>query len=213
MLIPPFFLLASVLWASYLSGDLGAFLHSTKDEAATLKSVLSVVAVAGVATLPLGYGIGVFTLTILGFFSPLFPQRAFDVPISDGGMKVIWRKLGLPEQTKNRARYGAAVLDHYLMKKPIHDWLFRRWSAFLIASQCVLALVLSIPFAHALHIHMTCKWLSTVLGVMAIFICQARTAWREAYEMFELVTECDYLTRDPKKEGAQRQKKSANHER
>jgi len=211
MLIPPFFLLASVLWAAYLSGDLGIFLHSPKaqlttvkdsddalrDEIATVKTVLSVVAVAGVATLPLGYAIGVLTLTILGIFSPLFPQRAFDVPVSDKGMKSIWGKLGFSEkEPKNRARYGVAVFDHYLLKTPIHDWLFRRWSAFLIASQCVLALALSIPFAHALHIHMTCKWLFTVVGVMAVFVWQARTAWREAYQMFELVTSADGLSHD-----------------
>jgi hypothetical protein len=51
-------ILASVLWEAYLSGDLGAFLHSTGDNAATLKSILSIVAAAGVATLPLGYAIG-----------------------------------------------------------------------------------------------------------------------------------------------------------
>jgi hypothetical protein len=211
MLIPPFFLLASVLWAAYLSGDLGAFLHppqahvatvkdaddGLRDEVGTIKSVLSVIAVAGVATLPLGYAIGVLTLIILGFFSPLFPQRAFDVPVSDEGMKAIWGKLGLSEkEPKKRARYGAAIFDHYLLKKPAHNWLFRRWSAFLIASQCVLALALSIPFAHALHIHITCKWIFTVAGVIALFVWQARTAWSEAYQMFELVTSVDGLSRD-----------------
>src|SRR2546423_1290294 len=121
MLIPPFFVLASVLWAAYLSGDLGAFLHppqahvacvkdtddGVRDEVATIKSILSVVAVAGVATLPLGYAIGVLTLTILGFFSPLFPQRAFDVPVSDKGMKAIWEKFGLSgKEPEKAARYG-----------------------------------------------------------------------------------------------------------
>ena len=211
MLIPPFSLLASVLWAAYLSGDLGAFLHpplaqvatakdvdnALRDEVGTIKSVLSVVAVAGVATLPLGYAIGVLTLIILGLFSPLFPQRAFDVPVSDQGMKAIWGKLGLSDkEPKNRARYGAAVFDHYVLKKPIHDWLFRRWSAFLIASQCVLALAISIPFAHALHVHMTLKWLFTVVSVIAVFVWQACTAWREAYQMFELVTTVDGLSHD-----------------
>lgn len=210
MLIPPFFLLASVLWAAYLSGDLRVFLHPAKvqvanvkdgddvlrDEVAIVKSVLSVVAVAGVATLPLGYAIGVLTLAILSVFSPLFPQRAFDVPVSDEGMKVIWERLGLPEQPKNRALYGAAVFDHYLLKKPVHEWLFRRWSAFLIASQCALALALSIPFALALHVHPTCKWLLAVGGVIAVFVWQARKAWREAYDMFELITEVDGFSRE-----------------
>lgn len=203
MLIPPFFLLASVLWAAYLSGDLGAFLHpyqsssaavksandEHQDDVATIKSILSVVAVAGVATLPVGYGIGVLTLTILGFFSRFFPQRAFDVPISDEGMKAIWDKLGFAkEEPRGPARYAAAVFDHYLLKKPIHEWLFRRWSAFLIASQCVLALGISIPFTHAVHVHMTWKWLVTVVGMMGVFVWHACNAWRETHDMFELVT-------------------------
>ena len=120
-------------------------------------------------------------------------------------MKAIWEKLGLSEPPKSRARYGA--LDHYLMKKPIHDWIYRRWGAFLIASQCVVALALSIPFAHALHVHMTWKWLFTVIGVMAVFVWPGRTAWREAYQMFELVAGFDYLTGDPKKEEAQLHKR------
>jgi hypothetical protein len=178
-----------------LSGDLAAFLHSTADNAATLKSILSIVAVAGVATLPLGYAIGVLTLTILSIFSPLFPQRAFDVPVSDEAMKAIWGKLGLPEQPRNRARYGTAVFDHYLVKKPIHEWLFRRWTSFLIASQCALVLALSIPFGHALHVHMTCKWLFTIVILMGIFVWHACVGWREAYEMFDLATSVDGLAR------------------
>jgi len=196
LLIPPFFLLASVLWGAYLSGDLGAFLHPTGDGAATLKSILSIVAVAGVATLPLGYAIGVLTITILSIFSRLFPQHAFDVPVSDAAMKAIWKKLGLSEQPRDRARYGTAVFDHYLLKTPVHQWLFRRWSAFLIASQCAFALALSIPFAHALHVHMTRKWLFTVLLVIAVFIWHARVTWREAYKMFDLVTSTDSLTHE-----------------
>lgn len=126
LLIPPFFLLASVLWGAYLSGDLAAFLLPSAESAANLKSILSIVAVAGVATLPLGYAIGVLTITILTIFSRLFPQHAFDVPVSDTAMKAIWKRLRLSEQPRDRARYATAVFDHYLLKSPLHLWLFRR---------------------------------------------------------------------------------------
>jgi hypothetical protein len=58
MLIPPFFLFASVLWEAYLSGDLWQYMHNTAStEAGSLKSVLSLLTVLGVATLPAGYGL------------------------------------------------------------------------------------------------------------------------------------------------------------
>ena len=66
MLISPLFLIASIVWEAYLSGDLGQFFHATtaNAESASLKTVLSILGVVGVGKLPVGYAMGVLTLCL-----------------------------------------------------------------------------------------------------------------------------------------------------
>src|SRR5205823_6825522 len=49
---------------------------------------------------------------------------------------------GHPIRCRGRCSAGWGQVP--LLKTPVHLWLFRRWSAFLIASQCAFALALSV---------------------------------------------------------------------
>ncbi len=201
MLIPPFFLFASVLWESYLSGDLWQYLHGSTNStgAGSIKSILSLLAVLGVATLPIGYAIGVLTLSALRMLSwlSLFPHGTYDIPISEGAMEKIWSKLGFEKESPRKSVLcAAAAFDHVLLKPGIHEWLFRRWTTFNICTQCAMALVLSYGLGHALHVQATCKWWLTIGVSIVLFIWQAVTSWCETYEMFDLTVDAEILLRE-----------------
>ena len=199
LLIPPFFLLASVVWEAYLSGDLWQYLHTATatSDFASLKTVLSILAVVGVATLPVGYAIGVLTLCLLRLISlfHFFPQGTYEVPISERAMSKISQRLKLSEGPQKSPLCAAAVFDHALLRSSIHEWLFRRWTTFNICTQCAMALFLSYFLGHALHIQSTPKWLLMIIAAIGIFICQAVTSWKETRSMFDFVADLDVAIR------------------
>lgn len=166
MLIPPFFLFAAVLWGAYLSGDLCRYLHTQPgDSAAYLKSVLSIIAVGGVATLPIGYAIGILTILILKLLAQLglFPHRAYDVPISEQAIRKIWEKLRVPEGAKKTPLCAASLFEFVLLRPEVHSWLFRRWTSFNISTQCSTAIMASYFVGRAIHIRPPCEWWPTMV--------------------------------------------------
>ena len=197
MLIPPFFLVASVVWEAYLSGDLWQYFHATTatTDFASLKTLISILGVVGVATLPVGYGIGVLTMCLLRLASPLFPQRAYDIPISKRAMSKIWHKLGVAEGSPESILCAAAMFDHTLLQPSIHQWLFRRWTTFNICTQCAMALLLSYGLGHALHVRPTWKWELTIAVSIVLFVWQAITSWNETYRMFDFAVDVDRAIR------------------
>jgi hypothetical protein len=208
LLIPPFFLVASVLWRAYLSGQLNDYLRaSPNSDAASLKLVVSILGIVGVSTLPVGYAIGALTFAILRLF-PLrfvFPHRDFDIPISRDAMKTIWEELAPPIlEEKQQARYrlcAATVFDHVLLRKEIHEWLFRRWTSFLVSAQCVTALLLSIWVGDVLQIRPSSAWWKTISGLGVIFLWNAVKAWREAHRMFSFAAELKVTRRSKLEDG------------
>jgi len=197
LLIPPFFLLASVLWEAYLSGDLWQYLHTTAStgDFAALKTVLSVLGVVGVATLPVGYAIGVLTMCLLRLFSLLFLDQSYEVPVSKRAMEKIWHRLGLTEDSHKSALSAAAVFDHALLHPSVHLWLFRRWTTFNICTQCATALLLSYGLGHALHVQPTWRWVLTIAAAVGIFVWQAVASWEETRRMFDFVADLDVAMR------------------
>lgn len=200
LLIPPFFLLASVLWEAYLSGDLSQYLHTTASngDLASLKTVLSILGVVGVATLPVGYAIGVLTMCLLRLISPKLPHQSYEVPFSEPAMEKVWHRL---ERSKGLSRSctlcAAAVFDHALLHPSIHEWLFRRWTTFNICTQCAMALLLSYFLGHALHVQPTWKWWLTVAASTGIFIWQAVASWKETRNMFDFLVDLEIVIRKP----------------
>jgi hypothetical protein len=189
-LIPPFFLVASLLWAAYLCGQL----HY---DDSTLKLGISILGVIGVSTLPAGFAIGVLTISALRVLwwilwkFDLVPQKNYELPISKKAMGEIWRLLCASQACKPELDLcAAAAFDHAHLKPAIHEWLMRRWNVFNISCQCVAAMLLSIPMAHALHIEI-CKWdarnwWASIAVFIVIFICNAVWTWRDTRKMFDL---------------------------
>jgi ABC-type Co2+ transport system permease subunit len=144
-----------VLWGAYLGGDLYAYLQCAQasDSAASLKSVLSIIAVGGVATLPIGYAIGILTILLLKLLAllGLFPHRVYDVPISKQALQKIWRKLRVPEGAKKTPLCAASLFEFVLLRPEVHSWIFRRWTSFNISAQCAMAMLSSYFVVKATH--------------------------------------------------------------
>jgi len=189
MLVPPFFMLASVLWGAYLGADLNSLLHiPTGTEPASVKSVLAVLAV-GAATLPAGYAIGAVTIFALRvLLRRLFPLRSYEIPIAPRAMTEIRRRLHVPT-TMTSNLCAAATFDHVQLHPWIHDWLLRRWNSFNISVQCVTALLLSIPLGLAFHVNFwqlnMWVWWATTIGLSVVLVSNAVVARRECRMMFD----------------------------
>jgi hypothetical protein len=117
------------------------------------------------------------------------------MPISKSAMESILKKVGTTSASKFSPLCVAAVFDHCLLRTPIHEWLFRRWTSFNICVQCATAVVLSYGLGRALHIQATRNWYFTAVFLFSIFIWHAVTSWRETYKMFELAAHVDKLLR------------------
>src|SRR5436190_21115009 len=136
MLIPPFFLAASVLWLAYLTGGLGPYLEPKATGAIeSLKSIVSILGLVGVATLPAGYAIGILTISILRLWclvSPRwpFPHGNYEICISVAGMSRVRGLLSDREIPSEDNLSATAVFDHVRLQSEVHEWLLRRWNSF-----------------------------------------------------------------------------------
>jgi hypothetical protein len=194
LLIPPFFLVASVVWESYCSEQLQCYLNTGASSGfASLKIVLALLGVVGVATLPVGYAIGVLTMAMLRSLSFAFPQGSYEVPLSPEAMTRIRTKLELRDFEQKSALSIVAVFDHAVIKEPVHEWLFRRWTTFNICVQCAVALTLSAGLGHLLKVQATWTWGITVILLIGLFTCQGVRSWKESRDMFDLVTDGDWF--------------------
>ena len=194
MLIPPFFVIASLLWAAHLSGLLDPYLHAAAASSGAdyLKFGFSLVGLVGVTTLPMGYAIGIVTIGGLRCFGWLFPLRRHDLPVSKQAMGRIWKYLE-SDPVKRLNLCAMATFDHAYLQPRIHEWIVRRWTAFHIASQCATALMLSVLLARCLHIPLLSagmwKWSVPVAVLVAIFICHSFVTWIEVRDMFDFAVE------------------------
>jgi hypothetical protein len=237
LLIPPFFLIASLLWGAFLAHKLDPYLHPTPTETVSLgnttlqneappalrandtgkvnavptqqaveavswKPLLSLLAVVGVSTLPVGYAIGVLTISffrIVGWIISLFKVSwIWEIPITKEDMDTILEKLKVTDAKKAKYQLQAAtIFDHVMTRPQIHSWLLRRWNSFMISAQCAAALSLSLLMGPAFGIPRTCSWLMTCIGLCGFFIWNAKVSWEQARDMFGAALEIEKAQRPP----------------
>ncbi|MGA7339282.1 MAG: hypothetical protein WBE72_06115 [Terracidiphilus sp.] len=204
-LIPPFFLLAALLWGAYLSGQLYPYLQPTAqgNDAATVRLDVSILSILGIATLPVGYFIGVVTimaLRVLGFCH-LFPgvHHSYELPMSDEVLNKVREHLGASTIARTLDFCAACAFDHAHVRPEIHNWQVRRWNAFNISSQCITALSISVPLAHAFHIQVFAwqvwKWWVSITALIGLFVWQSAWTWLECRRMFEFSAETSMMLR------------------
>jgi hypothetical protein len=87
------------------------------------------------------------------------------------------------------------AFDHLLVQPKLHEWLFRRWSSFLISTQCVTVLVVSYGLGLALGLHPTLMWWITIGTLALAFVSNSIISWREMYKMFDFAVDVKAVRR------------------
>jgi len=188
-LIPPFFLLASVFLADFLSCS------NIFNSIAALpgNKILAIVAALGASTIPLGFLIGVITIAFLNLYGIVLSKVKgetwnYETGISKETCKKIWPTLEIELNSRfdfQKRFFISATFDHGILPKEINGWIMRRWNAFNINSNCVTALILSIVACHFFSIGMTLIWLLTTIVIMVLLFFNARIAWYQTMQMIE----------------------------
>ncbi len=187
-LIPPFFLLASLFWADFLSGS-NIFSKIAVDPG---KNILAIVASLG-STIPLGFligGISIALLNLFGFVVSKIKKEKwnYESGILEEACKKIWPQLELESNFKfdfEKRFYISATFDHDILPEGINKWVMRRWNAFNINFNCYTALILSYAALLFLPIDITLAWVSTTILLMALLLVNATAAWLQTMEMIE----------------------------
>ena len=105
--IPPFFLLASLLWGAYLGSlDLLSLLKPD-----TAKEVLGLVAAAAVAILPVGFLISTISVVLLSVLAAIFRKPTYEAVLDNDTLGRIWPKLHSAQEkdAKNSSNNNASL--------------------------------------------------------------------------------------------------------
>ncbi len=183
--IPPFFLLASLLWGAYLGGvDLSPLLKPD-----TAKEILGLLAAAAVAVVPLGFLISSASILIMRGLAALLRTPTYEACLTDVayGHVWTWTQSSLPKD-KKKTLYAVATFDHELLAPEIHTWLMRRWNAFNVAAHSAVALLGAHVMAPYFHVPQTVRWARWTAILMALLIYAAVKAWLETMAMLEFQT-------------------------
>jgi hypothetical protein len=184
--IPPFFLLASLLWGAYVGEcDLSPILQPEN-----ARELLGVLAAAAVSIVPAGFLIGTISVNVLRILFAL-SGRSYEAVLDEATLKRIWKQLK-SNMTAERARkdqrwtlYAAATFDHELLPPGIHTWLLRRWNSFNVAVHSITAMLLAHVAAYVFGIPQTCYWWSSTAVMSVLLVMTAVAAWRHTMWMIE----------------------------
>lgn len=180
--IPPFFLFASLLWGAYLSHrDLSLIF---KPE--TAKEVLGVLAAAAVAIIPMGFLISTLSVMLLRLLALIARTPTYEAELEDSTLERIWSQLkSAHAKDKKMTLYAATTFDHELLSAGIHTWLLRRWNAFNISTNSIVALLLAHVLAPIFSIPQVCTWWVSTVVLVVVLSVNALCAWRETMRMIE----------------------------
>jgi hypothetical protein len=191
--IPPFFLLASLLWGAHLGGcDLLSKFKpdNAKDQLGVLAATLGVLAATAVLIVPAGYLISIISETALRILAKIRRWPTYEAHLKDDTLGRIWDQLHIKDdfaKDKKKALYATATFDHELLDKGVHTWLMRRWNSFNVAVHSIVALLLAHVFALPIQFrHIAWWWWTWTIVLVLILLCLARSSWRETMAMIEI---------------------------
>jgi hypothetical protein len=218
-LIAPFFLYASLLSWAFIDPYLRCSLSELGG--GSLKETLSILAAAGAATFPIGFSIGTLgTFILKGFFWVWSRVRSkgvrqiYEAWVTKDAFSSMLLVTRSPYDHRDGERcsllYVVATFDHELLPKGVHEWLRRRFNAFIVAFNSALAIVISLviigirsryswPFDLSCGLSEVqwrqqlawawggkkCWWLATNLGLATLLLFAARNSWRETMHMLK----------------------------
>ena len=190
-LIPPLFLVASILWGLACDGDTGLqdLVVGLDLQAMTTADFLGVLAGGGVVVVTFGFLLGTVTVFLLRTCFRFF-GKYHEIVLSDTAIQQVWDHLAIPSamQTKRNQLFAGVTLDHEMLKKDkegVHLWLMRRWNAFNVSATSTLALLVSFVGGALLGIRPSAEWVVSTILILAVFVWSACVAWRDTMGMAE----------------------------
>lgn len=206
-LIPPFFLIASLLWGLYLdpTRSLCDFLPNgcSVTDAGT---IIGVLAGGGIVVISLGFLIGAVSIVLLRilfqifrlrWFNPLLrcflgfePARetSYEAAVSAEALRRLSRQIRVADELNNEQVLFTVVTFVYdvLHKQSpeIHEWLLRRSTSFAISIHSCVALVTAHLLAYILFaIAQNWQWYASTLIVVLVLFINGILSWREVMGM------------------------------
>lgn len=181
-LIPPFFLIASMLWGVHLDP---CFDLSKQLSELSLQLSLAVIAGTTLTIVPLGFLISVISISFIRLIF-LKTGRKYDALYEEDTVRRIWPILKSKlDPHRDYTLYAVATFDHEIVDKGIHGWVMRRWSAFHVSVHSAVAIGLSHLFALFLPIKQTRIWILSSIIFVILLVINAVIAYRETKGMLE----------------------------
>ncbi len=199
-LIPPFFLVSSLLLGAYLpEKEILKILPEIKE----LEKLIAVIATAGVIIIAAGFLIGVVSVTIMRLISLFIRfdlKGKYDAPYTVRDIERIWSKLRVHDDIKpgsNNIIYAISTFQNTVVEERVQHWLGRRWNAFHVSIHSAIALLLAYAIAPMLDIRFTCCWLLFTLPITAFLSVNGWMAFKETKDMVVFQTYRDIPPPEP----------------
>jgi hypothetical protein len=202
--VAPILFVASLLWGAWFDQTKHAWLVGALNGTDGFK-LIGLIAGGGVVIFAGGYIIGTLTYFLLRAFFRFRPRcwgksRYHEVAMREDRFKQVWEKLRVRPQEPDRWQelFAGAAFDYDVIRKEhkgVHEWMFRRWNAFNIATTSILGLALSLVFGRlVLNIQLTPAWWISVAIFEVVLVVTMCWAWHDTMNML------DFMIRMPCKE-------------
>lgn len=181
-LIPPFFLVASLIWGAYLADvDL-----QDRVKGYSTETIIALAAAVGASAIPVGFLLTSISVLILRGVFGVWGGSTYEAKLPRGFLDRIWPLLKSSlSPHKKWTLYAAATFDHELLSPGIHEWLLRRWTSFNISVHSIVAIALSHLIGRLLQIRQTPEWKLTSAAVLVVLALNAVVAWRHTMKMLD----------------------------
>ncbi len=167
----------------------------------TAGELIAVITGGGAVVLVAGYLIGVVSVVSLRVTFAICRRKTYEVQWSRAWHRLVAKKVGLSNDGDSEILYLVAILDHLLIPKEMHSWVFRRWSAFNVAIHSCAALVLALVLVYLSGLSPNWEWTLMWLGSLLVLATQSVFAWRDTMGMLEFLSQdglrLDRQTDDP----------------
>ena len=188
--IPPFFLLANLLWGAYLGECNLEFLLKPE----STREFLSLLAATTVAVVPLGYLISTISITLLTIVTWMFGKPTYEAVFDPQTLNRVWQRIEMPgDADSSKTLYAAATYDHECLSPGMHMWIFRRWTSFNLAIHSIVAILLAHAVALVLSVPHSGKWIASTVGLAIPLALTGGIVWRQVMAMIKF-----QLDRPPK---------------
>lgn len=180
--IPPFFLLASLLWGAHFGDvDLNPYLQS-----ANLSNFAAQILATAAVLLSVGFVISAITARLLWTIAQICGVETYEAVFDEVTLtEMLARTHSTANWNRQLTLYTAVTFDHELLNKGIHEWLMRRWNYFNTAANSIVALILAHVVGMIISIDCSCQWIGMTVVIIGFLGWAGIDAWRQTMHMMK----------------------------